>query len=222
MIELIQTGQAGQASFLTDMHRLRARVFKDMLQWDVHVDTDGLEIDNFDGPAAVYLLALDDERRVIGSWRLLSSTGPTMIRDVWPQYLESLPMPSTDEVWEVSRFAIIPSASTRLEKSRQTQTVIAEMFCALTETCIATGILDIYSLYNESFAKVLKRINCLPYKISASMPIDRVDYKTAGFRMDAEMLQKVQEATGIRQRLVSHFEFSPVLAALAARRAKSQ
>jgi N-acyl-L-homoserine lactone synthetase len=218
VIELIQAGQAGQEGFITDMHRLRARVFKDMLQWDVHVDANGLEIDNFDMPEAVYLLALDDERRVVGSWRLLSSTGSTMIRDVWPQYLESLPMPSTDAVWEVSRFSIIPSASSPEEKARQTQTIIAEMFCALTETCIAADILDIYSLYNERFAKVLKRIHCQPYKMSASIPIDGVDNKTAGFRMDAEMLQRVRQATGIRQNLVSHFEFAPALTALAARR----
>ncbi len=133
MIEFAQAGQAGKSKLLFDMHRLRARVFKEKLHWDVHVDGEGLEVDQFDLPEAVYLLALDDHKRVIGSWRLLPTLGSTMIRDVWPTFLETLPMPAADDVWEVCRFAVNPLETNPKEAIRQSQKASAEMFCALTE-----------------------------------------------------------------------------------------
>ena len=71
MIEIVQPGQAGKTSYLFDMHRLRTRIFKERMNWDVDIDKNGLEIDDFDLPEAVYVLALDDEKNVIGSWRFL-------------------------------------------------------------------------------------------------------------------------------------------------------
>src|ERR1700733_3904624 len=106
MLEIAQTGQSGKSSLLFDMHRLRKRVFKDRMGWDVNVSPSGIETDQFDLPESIYLLALDDERRVIGNWRLLPTSGPTMIRDVWPQFLKTISMPRDDLVWEASRFAV--------------------------------------------------------------------------------------------------------------------
>ena len=124
MIELVQAGQAGKTTFLFDMHRLRARVFKEKMGWDVQVTPDNLEIDQFDLPDTVYLLALNKDSRVIGTWRLLPTTGPTMIRDVWPQYLDSISMPTAPDVWEVSRFAIDPLTKDPDEAARETQRAI--------------------------------------------------------------------------------------------------
>jgi N-acyl-L-homoserine lactone synthetase len=87
-----------------------------------------------------------------------------MIRDVWPTYLESLPMPAADDVWEVSRFGVHPLASSPKEALRQSQQATAAMFCALTELCIRTSIREIYTLYDHKIARVIRRIDCHPHR----------------------------------------------------------
>jgi N-acyl-L-homoserine lactone synthetase len=218
MIELVQSGQAGKTTLLFDMHRLRTRVFKDSLQWPVHVNQDGLEVDEFDLPEAVYLLALDDEKRVIGSWRILPTTGPTMIRDVWPHYLETLPMPVTENVWEVSRFGVSPLGANTRESILQSQKAVAEMFCALTELCIKTGIQEVYTLYDNKIARVIRRLDCQPYKLSAEHPIDGVPCQIGAFRTDRNMLQKLREKTGIKHSLLESLDLPPALASRIAKK----
>ena len=67
------------ANLLNDMFRLRARVFRDRLKWNVEV-VDGMERDRYDNEDPVYIISTDENRkRVIGSLRLLPTTGPTLL-----------------------------------------------------------------------------------------------------------------------------------------------
>lgn len=211
MIEIIQTGQTGKTELLFDMHRLRKRVFKDRLQWDVTVNAQGLEIDQFDIPEAVYLLHLNAQRRVTGSWRLLSCAGPTMLRDIWPEYLQNLPMPARNDCIEVSRFAVDCPADSPKQIILETQQAIGEMFCALTEFCLRIGIQHIYTLYDARIAKVIQKIDCTPETVSDSMPIDGMNCQAGMFRTDMRMLQKLRAATGIQTPLLSKIENPPYL-----------
>ena len=65
VIEITQTGQSGKTNLLFDMHRMRARIFKEKMGWDVDVNHLGMEIDQFDIPEAIYFLALDDETKKV-------------------------------------------------------------------------------------------------------------------------------------------------------------
>jgi acyl homoserine lactone synthase len=70
----------------TGMHRLRGRVFKERLDWDVSV-SDGLEVDQYDTFKPTYLLALE-QRDVVGCVRLLPTTGRNMLADTFPVLLD--------------------------------------------------------------------------------------------------------------------------------------
>ena len=74
------------------MHRLRYRVFKERLDWDVQVSGD-MEIDEFDALHPAYLLQRATDGRIQGCVRLLPSTGPTMLRDTFPVLLDGAPPP---------------------------------------------------------------------------------------------------------------------------------
>lgn len=204
MIEIVRANETGKEDLLRDMHRFRAHVFKDMLKWPVDVNSDGMEVDQFDLPEAIYLLALDQDRRVIGNWRLLSTSGPTMIRDVWPHYLETLPMPASPDVWEVSRFAVSPLCQRADEVVRQSRKAIGEMFCALTEFCLTAGIRQVYTLYDERIARIIQRIDCLPSKTSHRAPIDGRLSQIGVFDTDQNMLARLRKATGIEAPLVEN------------------
>ena len=86
------------------MHRLRGRVFKERLDWDVSV-CDGLEIDQYDTFNPTYLLALK-QTDVVGCVRLLPTTGRNMLADTFPVLLDGNPAPTSARIWESSRFCV--------------------------------------------------------------------------------------------------------------------
>ena len=99
MLQLINPDRYGEfIDDLAEMHRLRYRIFKERLGWDVQVSGD-MEVDEFDACRPVYLLQRDDDGRVQGCVRLLSTAGPTMLRATrsrrsWMDRLRRRPTPS--------------------------------------------------------------------------------------------------------------------------------
>ena len=90
---------------INQMHRLRARVFKGRLGWDIPT-TAGMEIDDFDALDPYYMLIQDGAGRVRGCWRLMPTEGPNMLRDTFPQLLHGTAAPAGRHIWELSRLAV--------------------------------------------------------------------------------------------------------------------
>ncbi|QNM95828.1 acyl-homoserine-lactone synthase [Chitinimonas koreensis] len=89
----------------TEMYKLRYRVFRERLNWEVAVQ-DGQERDDYDDCNPVYMLVRNDAELVLGCWRLLPSTGPYMLKDTFPELLYGQDAPVGPDVWELSRFAM--------------------------------------------------------------------------------------------------------------------
>jgi acyl homoserine lactone synthase len=90
---------------LKQMYRLRHAVFHDRLGWDV-ISDHGMEHDFFDVLNPIYVLVKGDGNEIEACWRLLSTTGPYMLKDVFPQLLYGQPAPRAPDVWELSRLAV--------------------------------------------------------------------------------------------------------------------
>jgi acyl homoserine lactone synthase len=106
MIQLITPECYGEfIDELAAMHRLRFRIFKERLGWDVQVSGD-MEVDEFDACHPVYLLQKGDDGRIQGCVRLLPATGRTMLRDTFPALLDGQAAPASDAIWESSRFGL--------------------------------------------------------------------------------------------------------------------
>ncbi len=97
------------AGALAGMHRDRKRVFVDRLGWDVPVVDGQYEIDQFDTDHAIYLLDLDAAGRHQGSIRLLPTTEPHLLSDVFPHLCEH-GAPRDAETWEITRLCTGPDA----------------------------------------------------------------------------------------------------------------
>src|SRR5688572_18094837 len=91
-------------STLNLMHKFRHEVFVKRLGWHL-AEEDGHETDQYDGEHAKYVVVADASGRVIGSARLLPTTQPYMLPDLFPQLLGGNPAPHDSKVWELSRFA---------------------------------------------------------------------------------------------------------------------
>lgn len=114
----------------------RKRVFVDLLNWDVPIVDDRYEIDQFDGPDAVYMLVTDpDQRRHLGSVRLLPSTAPHILGDIFPQLCAGAP-PRGAGVFEITRLCLSPS----LGSLRQGMAVRRQLAVALAEYALRHDI----------------------------------------------------------------------------------
>src|SRR6202051_3711752 len=79
-------------STLYQMHRIRKAVFKDRLGWDVTVRGE-LEFDEYDALGPSYLLSIDRNGTLNGCVRLLPTTGPNMLRDIFPSFVTETAVP---------------------------------------------------------------------------------------------------------------------------------
>lgn len=82
----------------------RHQVFVERLGWPLHTEN-GMESDQFDRPNTIYVVSHDDQGEIIGCARLLPTTGPYLLGEVFPQLLNGLPPPCSPDIWELSRFA---------------------------------------------------------------------------------------------------------------------
>lgn len=94
-----------QSKVLWDMHKLRAKVFKDRMGWEVPIMS-GMEIDGYDAIDPYYMVIKAPGGELIGCWRLLPTEGPYMLKDSFPELLHGQAVPEDPKIWELSRFAI--------------------------------------------------------------------------------------------------------------------
>ncbi|MCK1654664.1 GNAT family N-acetyltransferase [Bradyrhizobium sp. 149] len=118
---------------LASQARLRFEVFVRRRKLD-HSSWEGLEFDEFDTPAATYLVWRDPERVVRGVARLLRTTRPYMLRTYWPHLVESGVLPSSPGIFEVTRVCIDKSVNPVLRR-----TIFPELLCAIQEFIVLHG-----------------------------------------------------------------------------------
>lgn len=68
-----------------------------------------MERDYFDGLDPTYVLVKDEKDVVEGCRRVLPTTGPYMLNDVFPMLLRGEELSCDPAIWEVSRFAVMPA-----------------------------------------------------------------------------------------------------------------
>lgn len=105
--QLTRAQQAPGDAAMRAMFAARKRVFVDMLQWDLPVLEGKYEIDQFDTAGAEYLILLGDEGEHRASARLLPTTGPHLLGDLYPWLCDEA-VPRGPAIWEISRFCVDP------------------------------------------------------------------------------------------------------------------
>lgn len=158
-----------QPELLTQMHRLRAKVFGSRMGWDVTV-SGGEERDQFDDFEPSYVLAVNDDHRVAGCARLLPASRPTMLADMFPQLLASGSLTAHPAMVESSRFCV----DTTLEAGRgggQLHLATLTMFAGIVEWSMANGYSEIVTATDLRFERILKRTGWPMTRLGEPTPI---------------------------------------------------
>jgi acyl-homoserine lactone synthase len=122
---------------LEKVYRFRHRFFVDHKKWTTLVKADEREIDEFDTPEAVHIVGFDESGDIATYTRLLPTTGPHLLSDVYPEILQGNPEPTGPDVWEWTRAAINPF---KRDSGKGASQIKGEFYAAVIETCLHLGI----------------------------------------------------------------------------------
>ncbi|SEO04616.1 N-acyl-L-homoserine lactone synthetase [Duganella sp. CF517] len=91
---------------LNQIFRYRYSVFVERLHWTLPCAGAGLEVDQFDRDDT-YHVCVRDAGATIGYARLLPTTEPYLLSEVFPQLMDKAMIPRSPAVWELSRFCSV-------------------------------------------------------------------------------------------------------------------
>ncbi|MER9883764.1 acyl-homoserine-lactone synthase [Mesorhizobium sp. M0118] len=196
MIQLIEPDcYEDFADDLHAMHRLRYRVFKERLDWEVR-GNGGYEIDSFDALRPQYLLLRGFDGSVDGCVRLLPSTGPTMLRDTFPVLLEGKTAPGHPSIWESSRFAL-DIASSAPKGAGGIAIATYELFAGMIELGLSRQLSHIVTVTDLRMERILRRAGWPLSRIGEPQTIG-VTRALAGYlEVSSPILQVVRQNGGI-------------------------
>jgi acyl homoserine lactone synthase len=197
MMQLIAPEDDGEFSDeLAEMHRLRYRVFKERLDWGVQAK-DGMELDGFDALQPIYLLQRELGGPIQGCGRLLPSTGPTMLRDVFPSLLGGRPAPASPAIWESSRFALdLPPTFAKTAGGLAIATY--ELFVGMIEFGLSRCLTDIVTVTDARIERILRRASWPLRRLGTPALIGGTLAIEGYLEISSEALASVRRTGGVR------------------------
>jgi acyl homoserine lactone synthase len=197
MMQLITADYYGDfTDEIMEIHRLRQRVFKERLGWDVQVSGD-LEIDEFDALQPAQLLQRADDGRIQGCVRMLPSSGPTMLRDTFPILLSGAPAPASSKIWESSRFALdidigAPKAGSGLAHATY------ELFAGMIEFGLSRQLTDIVTVTDARMERILRRAGWPLRRIGKPRALGNTVAVAGYLEVSFESLARIRSAGGLQ------------------------
>ena len=151
---------------LWEMHRQRAKVFKGRLGWEVPI-LSGMEIDGYDALEPLYMLIRAPGGALIGSWRLLPTQGPYMLKDSFAELLHGQPAPSHARTWELSRFVIETGGATQFGFS----SISLESIRQIIQYGYQSGIDEYVTVTTTAIERLLHRAGVVIRRFGAPLQI---------------------------------------------------
>jgi N-acyl-L-homoserine lactone synthetase len=196
MIKLVQGhDRARYPREIDAMHRLRRHVFHERMGWEVALIRDW-EIDGFDAFDPLYLLSVDEHDRVVGTLRLLPTTGFTMINDVFLELLPDGEPIVSPLIWESSRFAVDRDADVPIGPNGVSRAV-AELGLGMNEVAMRAGLTHVVTVYDALVHRTLKRAKCAGEPMGPPKRLGGTLSYLVLYEVGAATEELVREASGI-------------------------
>lgn len=154
------------SKILWDMHKLRAKVFKGRMGWEVPIMS-GMEIDGYDAIEPYYMLIREPDGLLRGCWRILPTEGPYMLKDSFPQLLHGIAAPEHPKIWELSRFAIETEGCSSFGFSQLTMESIREIIAFGHRT----GLAQYVTVTTTAIERLLRRAGVVIERVGPPLRI---------------------------------------------------
>lgn len=191
-------------ALLDQMFRLRKRVFFDNLQWDVEVSGEA-ERDRYDDLSPVYVLwCSDDGRTLLGSMRLMPTTGPTLLHEVFvrtiPQGL-SLEAPG---IWEATRCCIDADALAAHSPFTDQSRAFGMICLAAAEVANAHAIHTLISNYEPHMRRIYARCGAQIAELGRADGYGRRPVCCGAFAISDDIVTSMRAALSVDQSLLEN------------------
>ena len=140
-----------------EMFRDRSSQFRDRMKWDVTVDENGWERDQYDALAPLYIIYEREDGSHAGSGRLMPTTGRTMIGEHFSHLTDGVVIQSPT-IWEITRLCISPSVKSR----REAMTVTSSLLLAGIDVGLRFGLEFYVGVFDEPMLRVYKGLDFTP------------------------------------------------------------
>jgi acyl homoserine lactone synthase len=182
---------------LDQMFRLRKQVFADQLNWDVLVDGDR-ERDAYDSMRPVYLVWCDDAgKKLYGSLRLMPTTGPTLLHDVFRRTFPTDVDLSAPGIWEGTRMCVDEQAIKSDFPDMDASRAFCLLLLALCECATAHGIHTMISNYEPQLKRIYKRAGAEVDELGRADGYGKYPVCCGAFEVSKEVLRRMRTALGI-------------------------
>lgn len=153
MIRFLYADQLSQYPLLADtMFRDRADQFKKRLDWDVTVNADGWELDEYDALNPLYVIWEEADGRHGGSMRVMPTVGRTMTAEHFRHLTHGVEIASPF-IWECTRFCLSPRGS---------KGVAAALLLAGCEMGLRFGLDQALGIFDARMPRIYGRIGWSP------------------------------------------------------------
>lgn len=171
---------------LASMHQLRRSVFSERLGWSVNV-VNGLELDQFDLPEAHYLVHYAPNGRVNACTRLLPTTGPYLLADVFPNLVEG-EMPRAHDIWESTRFCA--------DQTTAPDTIAAILMAGMLEFGQFLGLRAYVSVSDIRMEPIMRRAGWNPVRLGGTVETGTDTAAAEWLEVSPEYLARVRRRAG--------------------------
>ncbi|MEL6948115.1 MAG: acyl-homoserine-lactone synthase [Pseudomonadota bacterium] len=184
------------------MYFLREEVFHNQLGWDVDSGPDG-EIDIYDNNNPAYLIWCDEQRRTLyGSLRLLPTTGPTLLYDVFRSTFPNNVSLTAPGIWEGTRLCIDEAMVARDRPDIDARKAFCLMLLALCETALDHGIHTMVSNYEPPTRRLYKMAGAPLEELGRSDGFGRRPVCAGTFEVSEAVLSTMRKRLGVTERLM--------------------
>ncbi|MFW2544884.1 acyl-homoserine-lactone synthase [Primorskyibacter sp. 2E107] len=200
----IQPHQHAEYANLRDsFFRLRKRVFFDQLEWDVPVHGE-MEYDEYDDVGATYLIwCSDDQRTIYGGLRLLPTSGPTLLHDVFHATHNQNQGLVRPDIWEGTRMCINEAALARDFPDMPAADAFNTLFVALCEMAVGLGISRLVSNFEACMSRVYRRAGLKFDMHGSAHEYGRRPVYCASFEVSDEILDDLRARHNLKGALLA-------------------
>jgi len=154
--------------------RYRHQVFVEQLGWKLPCVEDRFERDQYDRRDTIYIVAHDESGSICGCARLLPTTRPYLLRELFPFLLAvDMPAPVSDDVWELSRFAAsAANADPGALGEETTSWAVRPMLASVVECAAKLGARQLIGVTFLSMERLFRRIGVHAHRAGPAQRID--------------------------------------------------
>jgi N-acyl-L-homoserine lactone synthetase len=147
---------------IIQLYQYRYDVFIEHLNWDI-VEGFGcassrLEQDEFDTDDTIYVVAKDASDEIVGCARLLPTTKPYLLKDVFPELLNGFAAPNSSDIWELSRFTSFDLNNAPLSSTQFSSPATADLLHQAVEIAKQQGAKKLVSVSPLGVERLLRRL----------------------------------------------------------------